>query len=333
MGMVINLYNSIFFFTFAEIFHYYVMYVKVSIRTKEKISTQFYAECNSNDINSPGFCTFWDIENNENNPYHYHLSVSPKVVIICVPEKSQGYRMWVNSISDNYPLGTFALGTDGKLGTIVIEQVDNIPDNVGMISGNENGNDYVDLGLSVNWATCNLGASKPSDYGMYFAWGETKPQLTPKNRELYKYFSRRSEFETNILKYCMDEIKGVVDNKIFLELSDDAANVNWGGKWRMPTTREFEELVELCFWKWVLVDGVKGCKVIGPNGKNIFLPAAGVLSRHMPGDGIRGTYWTNELSTWSSFYANALHIDFSCPKNQYFGSPCRDIARPIRPVF
>ena len=82
-----------------------------------------------------------------------------------------------------------------------------------------------------------------------------------------------------------------------------------------------------------MVDGVKGCKVIGPNGKNIFLPAAGVLSRHMPGDGIRGTYWTNELSTWSSFYANALHIDFSCPKNQYFGSPCRDIARPIRPVF
>lgn len=309
------------------------MYVKVSVRTKENISTQFYAECSSDDLSRGGYCRFGDIDNNENNPYYYQILVSPMVVIISAPGKSQDSRIRVASISENYPLGTYTLGIDGKLGTIIVEQIDNIPENVGMISGNENGYDYVDLGLSANWATCNVGASKPSDNGMYFAWGETKPQLTPRHRELYKYFSRKSEYETNILKYCMDEIKGVVDNKIFLELSDDAANVNWGGKWRMPTTKEFEELVKLCFWKWVQIDGVKGCKVIGPNGNYIFLPAAGVLSRHMPGDGMRGTYWTNELSTWSSFYANALHVDFSCPKNQYFGSPHRDIARTIRPVF
>ena len=97
----------------------------------------------------------------------------------------------------------------------------------------QNGHEYVDLGLSVKWATCNVGADSPEEYGYHFAWGETSPKTTY-NWSTYKYCNGD---EYSMTKYCDDSF-GTVDNKTTLELSDDAARVNWGGKWRMPTRAE-----------------------------------------------------------------------------------------------
>ncbi len=118
-----------------------------------------------------------------------------------------------------------------------------------------NGHEYVDLGLSVKWATCNVGATKPEAFGDYFAWGETSP--------------KNSYTESN---YTYS------NNPSTLPLNKDAASVNMGGKWRMPTKKECQELIEKCSLEQITQNGVYGYKVIGPNGNFIFLPAAGYHS-------------------------------------------------------
>ncbi|MBR3609326.1 MAG: hypothetical protein IKL50_05525, partial [Bacteroidales bacterium] len=95
-------------------------------------------------------------------------------------------------------------------------------------TGMENGKGYVDLGLSVKWATCNVGATTPEEYGYYFAWGETTPKTTY-YWSAYKYCNGTDDSMT---KYCTNSKYGIVDNKTTLELTDDAAHVNWGGSWR-----------------------------------------------------------------------------------------------------
>ena len=122
-------------------------------------------------------------------------------------------------------------------------------------AGELNGHEWVDLGLSVRWATCNVGASIPSEYGDYYAWGEieTKTKYTEEN-------SVTSGVE-------LDDISG---NPQY-----DVATANWGEGWRMPTNDEYRELLYECDWEWTFLDGMAGCKVTGPNGNSIFLPAAG----------------------------------------------------------
>ena len=105
---------------------------------------------------------------------------------------------------------------------------------------------YVDLGLSVKWATCNVGATTPTGYGDYFAWGEVE-QKNDYSWETYKWCENS---ETSMTKYCTNSSKGIVDNKTVLELADDAAHRNWGGVWRMPTAAEFNELRNDCYWEW-----------------------------------------------------------------------------------
>lgn len=117
-------------------------------------------------------------------------------------------------------------------------------------SGTENGHDYVDLGLTsgTRWATANVGAKTPQDYGNYYAWGEVTTKEVY-NWETYKYGSDYNK----LTKYCSDSYygnNGFTDSKTTLDLSDDAAYVNWGGKWRMPTKAQQEELVEQCYWVW-----------------------------------------------------------------------------------
>ena len=122
-------------------------------------------------------------------------------------------------------------------------------------TGTLNGHEWVDLGLSVLWATCNVGASNPSDYGGYYAWGETttKSSYTEDNSRTYEV--------------SMGDISG---NPQY-----DAATANWGSGWRMPTEAELEELEDKCDWEWTRQGGSNGYKVTGPNGNSIFLPAAG----------------------------------------------------------
>ena len=157
--------------------------------------------------------------------------------------------------------------------------------------------EYVDLGLSVKWATCNVGATKPEDCGGYFAWGETKPK-TIYDWNTYKWCNGS---ETTLTKYNVHSGYGVVDYKAQLDLSDDAAHVNWGGNWRMPTDAEWIELREQCIWAWTTGKGIVGYTVISKSNNNkIFLPAAG----HRYGSllnfaGIGGYYWSSWLTTGS----------------------------------
>lgn len=143
------------------------------------------------------------------------------------------------------------------------------------LRGFHNGHEYVDLGLSVKWAICNVGADYPEDYGNYFAWGE----VTTKHNydwSTYKYCYKNHQ---HLTKYNFLSEFGSVDNKRILESSDDAATINWGGNWRMPTKKEFDELRKFCSWKWTKINGINGYLITSNKenyeGVSIFLPAAG----------------------------------------------------------
>lgn len=158
-----------------------------------------------------------------------------------------------------------------------------------------NGHEYVDLGLPSGtcWATMNVGAYSPEDYGDYFAWAETEPKkrYTP---DTYKWCKDGFEIVT---KYCTNSEFGNVDNRTVIERSDDAANVNWGGNWRMPTKSEWDELFDYCTLNVDNIDGVDGLTLVGPNGKSIFLPAAGIAEGKFIGAaaGFAFYYWTSSL--------------------------------------
>ena len=158
--------------------------------------------------------------------------------------------------------------------------------------------EYVDLGLSVKWATCNVGANAPEEYGDYFAWGETQPKETY-SLSTYKWCNGSYDTQT---KYCTNSSYGTVDNKTVLDKEDDAAAVNWGGNWRMPTDAEMTELRNNCTWTWTTQNGVNGYKVTskksGYTNKSIFLPAAGYRNgSSLYRAGSYGYYWSSSLST------------------------------------
>ena len=154
--------------------------------------------------------------------------------------------------------------------------------------------DAIDLGLpsGLKWASFNLGASKPEEYGDYFAWGELDPYYSSqdpltwkKGKEAGYYWASYKWCMGSIdtmIKYCSNSIygyNGFTDNKTVLDPEDDAASVNLGDKWRMPTDAEWTELMDQCSWTWTTISGVNGRKVTGPNGNSIFLPAAGYWDR------------------------------------------------------
>ncbi len=187
--------------------------------------------------------------------------------------------------------------------------------------------EYVDLGLSVKWATCNVGANSPEEYGDYFAWGETEP------KENYDWSTYKYGLEYDRLtKYCDDEgygSFGFADYKTILEANDDAATVNWGGNWRTPTDVELQELFDRCTLVWMTQNGVDGCKVIGPNGKSIFLPAAGKREGNTSWSvGTDCFYWANSLENtpdWA-FYMNIYDDYFSIEgHDRYYGCSVRPV--------
>lgn len=199
------------------------------------------------------------------------------------------------------------------------------------VYGNVNGYDYVDLGLSVKWATCNVGATTAFDYGYYFAWGETSAKSTY-GRSTYKWWNGDARLLT---KYCTDSYCGTVDNKTTLDLSDDAASVNWGGSWRMPTHEEQEELYTKCTWTLVTRSGVNGYIVIGPNGNSIFLPLAGYIcdANHSCAVGSTGVYMSSSLDDEGvecndAFYSLRLYgssVDCDGLNSRYDGHTVRPV--------
>ena len=167
--------------------------------------------------------------------------------------------------------------------------------------------EWVDLGLPSGtlWATCNVGANAPEGYGDYFAWGETEP------KEIYSWETYKWSYGINdkLTKYCTNSFYGTVDNKTELELADDAAYVNWGASWRIPTYEQLKELSTKCLWVWTTHNGVNGYQVTGPNGKTMFLPAAGYgEDSSLCYADWRGYYWSRELYYESSYYANYLYF-------------------------
>ena len=175
-----------------------------------------------------------------------------------------------------------------------------------------NGHEYVDLGLpsGLKWATCNVGASLPSEYGNYYAWGEIEP------KENYT--------QENCLTWGQ-EIGDISGNPQY-----DAARANWGGTWRMPTKSEFEELIEECEWEWTSEGENRGYRVTGTNGNSIFLPAAGGRDgTSLYYAGSYGRYWSsapNEGDTRSAY-----SLDFYSD-NHDTGWTSRYDGRSVRPV-
>ena len=190
--------------------------------------------------------------------------------------------------------------------------------------------EYVDLGLSVKWATFNVGASTPEEYGDYFAWGETEPKATY-SLSTYKWCNGS---ETTLTKYNTKSSNGTVDNKTQLDLSDDAAHVNWGGSWRVPTYAEWTELCDQCTWTWTAQNGVNGYKVTskksGYTNNSIFLPAAGYRGgSSLDYAGSYGFYWSSSLRTggpgsaWSvCFYYSNVYRDYY---SRYYGLSVRPV--------
>lgn len=173
-----------------------------------------------------------------------------------------------------------------------------------------NGHEVVDLGLSVKWATCNIGAATPTECGNYYAWGET----TTKNNydwETYKWCNGDRE---SLTKYCTNSEYGDTDGLTVLSSSDDVATVKWGNKWRTPTKKEYEELFRKCKVEWTKKSNVNGCLVTGPSGKSIFLPAAGSRSRtDLRNKGIYGPYLTATLDSEGD---NGCAYTFSFDQNK-----------------
>ena len=174
-----------------------------------------------------------------------------------------------------------------------------------------NGYAYVDLGLSVKWATMNVGASSPGDYGDYFAWGEVHPKSEYTDKNSLTYEKEMGEISGNS-KY-------------------DAACYHWGSSWRLPTKKELEELKDKCRWSWTQQDGHEGYKVVGPNGNSIFLPAAGLRAGTSTSYvGTFGYYWSgspHESDTQDAYYLN-FDADYRYVywDSRYYGQSVRPVS-------
>jgi peptidoglycan hydrolase CwlO-like protein len=194
----------------------------------------------------------------------------------------------------------------------------------------------VDMGITTTegyklyWATCNIGASKPEDYGDYYAWGETTTKTLSYIWERYKFGTSNSG---PFSKYNTISIYGPVDNKTVLDPEDDVAHVKLGGNWRMPTDEEWAELINNCTWTWTSDyngTGVKGRIVTGPNDNSIFLPAYGIRGEFAPDVGSSGAYWSSSLDTdypyeaWSVYFSSA-NVYRRHDRSRYYGQSVRPV--------
>ena len=186
-----------------------------------------------------------------------------------------------------------------------------------------NGHEYVDLGLpsGLKWATCNVGANSPEEYGGYYAWGETE---------------EKSNYNWSTYKWCngtgdtMTKYSAFGNNKTILDPEDDVAHVKWGGSWRMPTRAEQDELRNKCTWSLTVQNGVRGYRVTGPNGNSIFLPAAGLrYGTDVYRRGYGGHFWSSSLHFYDSSSAYYLYF---YDDNYDWDLNFRYVARSVRPV-
>ncbi len=191
--------------------------------------------------------------------------------------------------------------------------------------------EYVDLGLpsGLLWATCNVGANAPEEYGDYFAWGETQPKDTY-NWSTYQYCHGS---DNTLTKYCNDSnygYNGFTDNLTTLLPEDDAATANWRSGWRMPTETEWLELYQNTTNIWTTQNGVNGRLFTASNGNSLFLPAAGYLDEDSLKDvGSWSYHWSSSLNMKYSVNARGFHFSSNYSNT---GSAARYYGRPVRAV-
>lgn len=185
--------------------------------------------------------------------------------------------------------------------------------------GKTDGYSWVDLGLpsGTKWATCNIGASSPEDFGDYFAWGETKGYNSGKTVFDECTYIYCKGCDPSKIKYCTKSKFGKVDNKTTLEPLDDAACANWGGSWRMPTQKECRELIDCCTTTWTTMNEVYGILFKSKNnGMTIFLPASGC----------RGESSLNNVGTFGGYWSSSLRLDNpDCAWRLDFNSGYKDV--------
>ena len=195
--------------------------------------------------------------------------------------------------------------------------------------------EWVDLGLPSGtlWATCNVGASKPEEYGDYFAWGETSGYNSGKTTFSWATYRYWDNTYSAVTKYCTSSTYGEIDNKKELEPEDDAATANWGSGWQMPSQEQFAELINSSYTttSWTALNGVNGRMIISKsNGKRLFLPAAGYRSgTSLSNAGSYGSYWSRSLFTDNSQLGRELLFDSS---GIYTNNGYRCSGRSVRPV-
>jgi len=217
----------------------------------------------------------------------------------------------------------------------------------------------VDLGLRAKWATTNLGALDSTQFGNFYAWGETETKSSYssanykylRNDSIIKYYPNATEGEEFIEAASDGASKrrpGIVDNKLYLELADDAAHVSLGGNWLIPSRFHMDELITQCTWEAIKTDSICGYKVTGPNGNSIFLPAAGFITDtlHLCKN-VTGSYWLNKIYTYKKFnqstnmeeplieVSGGSTLDFDMKENMKIQSIycVRTYGCPIRPVL
>ncbi len=185
------------------------------------------------------------------------------------------------------------------------------------------GHEYVDLGLSVLWASCNIGSNSPEEYGDYYAWGETYTKSSY-NKMTYK-FAGETLGATNLptidaqIKAMLDYTKYLGEenkqnpNDVKLDIADDVANAQWGNPWRMPTMNEISELVDSCNWELDEIKGIKGFWAVSKvNGNKVFFPLAGYIYDDVVSDvGKSGKYWASELRKDMCFEAYQIWISYA----------------------
>ena len=223
--------------------------------------------------------------------------------------------------------------------------------NTHIIDMSPEGAEAIDMGLpsGTKWANMNVGANNPEEYGLFFAWGETTgyDSDTSDGRIFewaqYKWLSEGGSSWTQVNKYQINdnrisacwydnEGKYIGDNKVMLEMEDDAAMAHWGMKWRIPTYAEMEELADFCNVNWMTKNGVNGLEFTSKiNGNSIFLPAAGYRNDNLVNNiGSNGAYWTSTLRSTDTLFAGCLNLSSTgveMPYNDRFNG-CS-----IRPVL
>lgn len=261
----------------------------------------------------------------------FHINVDWKMQVVssdgsstdwCSVEPSSGnaglhkvmVRVTANEYSESRSARIHLMCKDDKVAEIVVEQAA------------KQKYEAVDLGLSVKWASCNVGAESPEEYGDYYAWGETeeKSSYTWSN---YMYFSNKNG-DNSVNDGEITDIGSNISGTSY-----DVAHVKWGGNWRMPTWDEIKELCIKCSWEWTSVDGVNGQKVTGPNGNSIFLPATGLYldGSEVYNHGSYGYYWSATLfeGTAAAYILYFGSDGYDWNPNDYY---LRQTGKTVRPV-